>query len=198
MLKKILGLFLIFVQIPMIGWSVNETKRWIIDPLSNVAGIAPESTKEDLVRIFGEENVQRYEVPVGEGMTVEGTRIYGGTENEILIEWKRDTEAPERITIQRPGAKWKTKEGITIGTTLDQLEKSNGRSFMVTGFGWDYAGRSVSREGGKLPPQLQLDFDYIRLSPKEESQVRGEGPFLSNHPIMKKKALKVQTLYIRW
>lgn len=172
--------------------------NWIIDPASSVGGITPKFSKADVIELFGEENIERYEISIGEGDVAEGTRIYTGTNDEFLIEWNEETNTPVRITIEKSGTKWKTQEGITIGTTLDQLEKINGKPFMVTGFGWDYEGRSVSWENGTLPTALQLDFEHKELSPSEESQVAGDRLFSSNHPVIKKKELKVRALYIRW
>lgn len=172
--------------------------NWIIDPAANVGSITQKSSKADVIELFGDENVERCEISIGEGEIVEGTRIYAGTNDEFLIEWNEETNTPVRITIKKSGTKWKTQEGITIGTTLDQLEKINGKPFMVTGFGWEYEGRSVSWENGTLPTALQLEFEHKELSPSEESRVAGDRFFSSNHPVIKKKELKVRALYIRW
>lgn len=188
---------LVLLSITYVSASHAET-RWIIDPASNVGGITPESSKAHIAELFGAENVERYEIPVGEGETVEGTRVYGGTDNEFLIEWNEESNTPERITIENPKTQWKTKEGITIGTTLDELEKINSAPFLLTGFAWGYEGRSVSWENGTLPPELQVDFEHKVLPQHEERQVEGDGFYPSNNPIIKKKALKVRALYIRW
>ncbi len=177
--------------------ALKTDSQFVIDP-QNVGGITPSSTREDVVKIFGSENVEPYDVPVGEGMTVEGTRVYGGTNNQLTIEWK-ETGTPERITIGGIGTKWKTREGITVGSGLDDVETANGKPFKLTGFEWDYAGRTVSWEGGKLPKQFQFDFAYTKVvSQAEEAQVIGDRDFSSSHPVMQKKQLRVNMIYVRW
>lgn len=197
-MKAIVGLVSMLVSLSGIAFPESSSQKWIVDPNAGVGGITSGSSKDDLAKIFGAENVESYEVPVGEGMTVEGTRIFGGTKNEVLIEWKQ-SGAPERITISMPETDWRTKDGITVGTSLDEVEKVNGCPFKLTGFEWDYPGRTVSWEEGKLPGALQLEFDYSNtLSLEEEMQVMGDRDLSSDHPVMKKKGLKVRTLFVRW
>lgn len=172
---------------------------WTFDPAGLIGGITPSSKQEDIVKIFGAENVETIDLPIGEGMTVPGTRVYGKTANELLIEWKENEPTPARITISRPGTQWKTSDGITLGTSLEELEKINGHSFKLTGFRWDYPGRTVSWEGGKLPAQLQLDLEVAKEVPEAElQQVTGDTEFDSSHPVFKQMQLKVKTIHLVW
>ena len=177
--------------------SAGRNPKFVIAP-ENVGGITPSSTRADVEKLFGSKNVEPYDVPVGEGMTVEGTQVFGGTKDRLTIEWKT-TGTPERITIAGIGTEWKTPEGITVGSNLKEVEAVNGKPFTLTGFEWDYPGRTVSWEGGKMPSQLQLEFDYSKvLSQEEESQVIGDRDFSSSHPVMQKKQLRVNSIYVRW
>jgi hypothetical protein len=108
---------------------------------------------------------------MGEGETVVGTTLFPNSPNALHIEWKDSFRIPERLTISSPGTQWKTSEGITIGTTLEQIAKFNGGPFTVAGFGWDYEGRTLSWENGNLPKQLQLD-----LVPTQEVTAEEDDP----------------------
>jgi hypothetical protein len=39
---------------------------------------------------------------------------------------------------------WKAAHGITLGTSLVQLERLNRHPFTLAGFGWDYGGRVLA------------------------------------------------------
>jgi hypothetical protein len=88
---------------------------------------------------------------------------------------------------------WKTAEGITKGTTMQQLERLNGRMLRILGFGVDDGG-SVSWGGGRLQ-SLRDGGVLLRLSPSQAAeaqpsfkqnfhQVEGDRFFSSGHPAM--------------
>ena len=183
---------------PAAGDSGGRPCKWTAAAAPTVGGITPETSREQVKALFGAENVETFQIPVGEGMTVEGTRVYSGTPNELHIEWK-DAGTPERLTISGKGTDWQTPVGITVGTSLETVEKINGGAFRITGFGWDYAGRTVSWEGGRLPDQLQLAFEPTHtMSAEKEQEVTGDQRLSSDHPVIRKKGLKVETIFIRW
>ncbi len=169
----------------------------VISP-RNVGGITPCSTREEVRGIFGAENVEACEISAGEGMTVEGTVVFGGTENELLIEWgKKGT--PERLMISGKGTDWETGSGITVGTPLEKVEKINRAPFVFTGFGWDYGGRTLSWQGGCLPPELQLEFGASEPVLRERDQaITGDKRIRSDNPLVKQKKFRVEKIFIRW
>lgn len=174
-------------------------KERLIYPETHVGGILRASSEKDLIMIYGGQNVTRSSIPVGEGQEVEATVLFSSSTDKVFIEWKKSFSEPQRITIDQSGTKWKTKEGITVGTSLDELEKINGGPFLITGFGWDYPGRTVSWEKGKLPRQLQLELGQSKdIGETEYLQVVGDGYKSSDHPVIKKMGLKVRTIYVRW
>ncbi len=104
---------------------------------------------------------------------------------EIYWDENLDPKRPAYMRIEgdSTGATdWKTSEGITIGTPLADLEKLNGKSFEISGFGWDYGGFVTNWMGGKFNAALM-----IRLEPTAEetsAKVSGEGGFNSQNPEM--------------
>jgi hypothetical protein len=180
------------------GSSDAREDRWIIDAAHSVGGITPRSTQEDVAEVFGSEHVEAWEVPVGEGMTVEGTRVYGGTENELLIEWK-NSGTPKRIRISGRGTDWQSREGITVGSSLETVEAVNGKPFLFTGFGWDYGGRTVSWEGGALPPELQLAFEPPESLPENEKRhIMGDKMIRSDFRAVDTADFRVKDIFVRW
>jgi hypothetical protein len=84
--------------------------------------------------------------------------------------------------------------GITIGTTLRELEKINGAPFQLAGFEWDYSGTVTSWGAGKLKDEFAGSYDVtIRLggkldslSEQESLSVLGDKDFPSNNGVMQK------------
>jgi hypothetical protein len=73
--------------------------------------------------------------------------------------------------------------GITIGSTLAEVQKVNGRPFLVNGFEWDYGGLVTNWKGGMLGRPLpggctvRLRFDRDSAAPKG---MLGEGVKISS------------------
>jgi len=103
------------------------------------------------------------------------TVIFPRSKNEFEFIWKDDSldfnELLE-VKVRKENTDWKTKEGITIGTNLQTLEKLNKKPFLFYGFEWDYVGM-VNWNGGyffnrnmtvsmALPETVKF-FDYEKL-----------------------------------
>lgn len=129
------------------------TKAWQIEPCSRVGGITATTSRQDLVQWFGAENVQDTKVAGAEGEDFEATVIYPNQPTKRLeVLWKdaQAMKSPAVIRIIGERSAYKTLDGITLGTTLKDLEKLNGGTFVISGFYWDYGGHVMSWEQGKL------------------------------------------------
>ncbi len=196
--KYILSILIGSFILPVMAVSSTVNTREVV-PSKNIGSINKSTSEKELIKLYGKKNISRFKINVGEGMTVDGSVLFKGTKDEMSIEWKGDFKQPGRVTIKHPESTWLLKNGIEIGSTLQQVEKINGKSFKLTGFEWDYPGRTTSWGGGKLSKQLQLDFEPQAQVPGNElSQVIGDSSFSSQHKIIKKLKLKVKTIYIRW
>lgn len=115
----------------------------------------------ELKEIFGAENVSQDTIWGAEGEISMGTYLFNNTDEKVCISWedneKRINLTNASIDINwtedygyNPNTKWKTKQGFTIGTPLNELVKYNGKVISFFGFGWDYSGMVTSFNGGKL------------------------------------------------
>lgn len=118
--------------------------RYIIEDLAEVA------SAERIMEIYPDARIEE-----GTGMFEEGTVertyniLYPNSNDEVLLTWKdRDRTRLHQIRIGKEG-RWKSEEGIQIGTTYDELVTLNEAPIQVYGFGWDYGG-AVDWNGGKL------------------------------------------------
>ena len=177
----------------------SGTDQWVIllPPQSGV--ITASTTRRDLVNRFGVRNVSDGDVGIGEGETAPGTVVFPKDPiRAIEILWKdpKTKRSPESLTIGGKASRWKTAHGISLGTSLKQLEQINGKSFVLSGFGWDYSGTVHSWDNGVLSKDfeghgrviLRLDTDLKppNLPQPDYDHVTGDGSFSSSDPAMQK------------
>jgi len=172
---------------------------WRIYANREGGAITLQTSEADLVRLYGRENVEDGDVYIGEGYSEPGTILFRhDPERRLEIIWKDHDERRFPRQIRTPlhesrRSVWKTSFGITIGTALLELERINRRPFILTGFGWDYGGTTISWRGGRLEPEFAgKNRVLLRLEPegdvitKEMRAVMGDRNFSSGHPAMQK------------
>src|SRR5688572_22592785 len=84
---------------------------------------------------------------------VPGTIIYPDSPArriEILWADQGQRKRPVQFKIKGRSTVWKTEKGITLGTTLKEVERLNDRPFILAGFGWDYGGMTLHSNGGRV------------------------------------------------
>jgi hypothetical protein len=190
---------------------------WLLVPGERAGLIMATSSEAELVQLLGEENVHvRDTIFLPEGDFMIGTILYKNTPNEVQIIWK-DTLAfanpdwvsvgsweADKIDISRTN--WKTMHGVTLGTTLQELEKINGRPFFFYGFGWDLGGGASGWNGGKLTGKdglayfnVQLSYDFMDDKIQAiADQLMGDNEFLSNTEAAQKLNPYVSMMSIRF
>ena len=171
--------------------------NWTCVPGKQVGLITSSSTEGDIIYAYGKENVTRGEIGLGEGETTMATIVFPLSENELLIRWVEGQayKKIESINIMNAGANWKTSQGITIGTTLEQLLSINKKSFNFTGFEWDYAGGVMDWNGGSIDKNLKITMEPT----KEEAvfpDLLGDTIFSTDHPKAKEAGLRVASFKI--
>ncbi|NJN22934.1 MAG: hypothetical protein HC812_19370 [Leptolyngbya sp. RL_3_1] len=134
-----------------------------IIPGERFGPVSPETSRADLVALFGPDALEDVAVAAGEGTTEPGTRVDLGPEQSFSVVWVDDTQT-RPLLVKDFGSVWRTPAGIGLGMTAAELEAVLG-PFDFYGFGWDYGG-TVVLEG------TALDEDYglliIRLQPDSD------------------------------
>lgn len=181
-----------------ISVNVVFADSWHIDPRGIEGPLTITTTESDLIQIYGKDNVEQINIGLGEGETEPGTALFPNIPlKRIEILWKDPIKRafPKRIQITGDKTEWNTSHSISLGTTLKELEKINGRAFTLAGFGWDYSGTIYSWEGGKLENKLDPKAGiWMRLnertknkvSEQEARLVMGEKEFRSDNFVMQK------------
>ncbi len=196
---------------------MDETD-WTITPGVSVGEIAANSSEMTLVELFGKQNVKSATIDLGEGETAPGTVLFPDEQEKTLeILWKNWSAKStlKSVFIKGQRSKWITKSGISLGTSLKQLEQINGKPFTLGGFDWDGSGAILDFNGGKLCSLGYCDDSkegidvprkiYISVNPiindNNKSllrQVVGDRIFLSSHPVMQQLNPTVNSITVRF
>src|SRR5665213_199400 len=135
------------------------------------------TTAASLIRQFGAESVKDGEVSNGEE-DVPGTLIFPNTKDATVeVNWlmPESKSRPERVTIRTQETRWRTPEGISIGTDLKTLERMNRKPFVLAGFDWDRGGAVTSWSGGRLgTPASAACRIALRVDDLSESKVHSK------------------------
>lgn len=191
--------------------SGSPQSSYQIIPRVRVGAITRTTSESELKRIYGRRNVQSTRVSIGEGEYEPGTVIYPhDAARRIEIIWKDAGRKryPQRIQLTGERSIWKTREGISLGTRLKELERINGKPFTLLGFSWDYEGTVISWDGGRLEREFGKDDRAVllRLSPQtghgasveDEASVLGDNDFSSGNKVMQRINPKVYQLIVEF
>jgi hypothetical protein len=166
--------------------------------------IGSQASEADLRRRYGSAALDSIRVELGEGETAPGTVLYpADSVRRLEILW-RDTLArrqPARLILRGTRTRWQVGVGISLGTTLKDLERLNGRPFTLAGFGWDYAGVITDWKGGALDSalvgvKLYLDPGSEQRQSAAYSQVLGDRDYSSSLPAMQELNPKVGQIFV--
>ncbi len=160
-----------------------------------VGPVTAETKPEDIGDYFPDSVLQAYEVMVGEGETMGGTLVYPETPDELEIAWDPAQQKPAFIRIARNGARWSTPEGVTIGTSLQELVEMNGGPFEFNGFNWDYGGLVIDWQNGNLPAGLVVTLLPQRIDDMDEDFI-GDQVLQSDMPGLEALDLRVAAMVV--
>jgi hypothetical protein len=156
----------------------ERPQGWLIVPGVRVGPLTASTGRADLDRIFGVSQVTDRAIDTGDGSVRAGTIVHPSDASESLgILWVDDSRTrPDQVIlcygrISGP-CRWHTVSGIGIETSLQELEKANGRPFLVLGFERDFAGTVLSWQGGNLAREFEGRGRLVlRLSPKSGEEL---------------------------
>ncbi len=210
MIGRIVRNWLILMVVTLAGCMVLPSGEaepedlWEIVPGERVGRIGGSTSEQDLSALFGAGNVRRADIELGEGFQVPGTLVYPEDSTKRLeIVWRDDDrQGPAEIRLTGEESRWRTSDGLSLGSSLQEIERVNGGPFRLAGFGWDYSGTILDCNDGKLrslgwvdpsaPSKgilgrrmlLRLDAGPESFQSTEYQNLLGDHSFLSDHPDM--------------
>jgi hypothetical protein len=180
-------------QVPQEG--VSELGEFSLERLLSF------DSEEELRNEFGKD-VKRAIGYYPEGMGEYNTTVlFEDTKNEVVFVWKDDSVSFSKLLfIRLSGNKtdWHTKDGITLGTNMKQLEKVNKKPFTFYGLHWDYSGM-ISWDGGYLATRNisgSLDYPDGEL-PKKFNALSGDHEIKSSSKLAQDANLVLREIVLR-
>ena len=142
------------------GLAQGTHDPWLILANGAKGAINIHTTREELVRLYGASNVADQDADVGEGEIEPETVLFPkDPERRIEILWKNPDKraVPASASIRWKTSRWHAVHRISLGTTLTQLQRLNGRPFRfdLTNDGTDMANELISWHGGSLEKDFQ-------------------------------------------
>jgi hypothetical protein len=118
------------LSVTILAFGQKESDPWLLKTNAGNGVLNSHTTHEDLIREFGVANIAEQDGVDGmSGDMVYGTVLFPkDSERTIEILWQTsDKKVPIRLTIRGQKSKWKADRGISLDTSLNELEKLNGR-----------------------------------------------------------------------
>ncbi|HEX5438256.1 MAG TPA: hypothetical protein VFW98_13965 [Gemmatimonadaceae bacterium] len=162
-----LTLLLVLLGLAGTAAAQDSSHDWLLVPGCRVGPITTNSSEAELRTRFGPANVQPTTIYLDEGEQRPGTVVFpGDSANRLEILW-RDTLArkdPAEVRLSGLRSHWRFKDGLTLGSSLRDLERVNGKAFRFNGWGSDAGGIIWGWDGGVLKSQLPLDAVRLYLA----------------------------------
>ena len=135
--------------------------------------VSPDNSAKSLMLRYGQEAVIE-DLPGAEGETHKGLVLFPKAMDRRVEVWFIDDSLNRvaGLTLRDPVkiSRWSVA-GITIGSSLAEVQKANGKPFLILGFDWDYAGLIADWKGGVFAQalsggcKLSLSFSTDALTP---------------------------------
>jgi hypothetical protein len=146
------------------GAETMVTEDYTVLAGQRVGQVTTTTSRQQLADLYGEDNLEDTEVPVGEGFTEPGTVVSFDNQPQFTVVWL-DAGRSRPLMAKDFNPTWQTPEGIGVGTPYATLQQQLG-PFQLYGFGWDYGG-TLSLEGSQLDAYYGLLL--LRVEPSQAS-----------------------------
>jgi hypothetical protein len=176
---------------------------WLIVP-GRSGPVTTGTSEADLRQRYGASAIKSTPIELGEGETAPGTVLFADDSlRRLEVVWQDTLQRrrPARLILRGSRSQWQLGRGISLGTSLQELERLNGRPFTLAGFGWDYAGVVTDWKGGALDNALAGVKLYLDPGPAQHefaaySQVLGDRDYSSALPPMQQLTPRVTQIYV--
>jgi hypothetical protein len=188
---------MIALGVLLVGTAAAQKNDWLIVPGQRVGPITASTTRADLDTLFGKENVRDSSFDSSDVPEAATVVLGNDTSAALAVTWDKERASNIHICFgtQSGPCRWRTASGIRIGLPLMELQKLNGKSFQMAGYGFDGQGSVTSwRHGALEEDPAACGHLVVRLSPaaevegrsmsKQESialkQLQGDKPYSSS------------------
>jgi len=177
-----------------------DKDNFLIVPGQSFGPVKKGATLAQLEKIYGKPNVRVRTVqpPHGDLPKQRAAVIYPGTSNEAVALLSERGNRVEGVYVEKAGGQWRSKEGLRVGLGVEEMERTHGGPFAITGFGRD-GGGAVNGEPAKAPArELFVRFTSTQgkqTSDADEAVLNAEKGFRSDHPAARRAKLTVSVIW---
>lgn len=114
---------------------------------------SPDTTLQDLQRRYGAGNVKVQDIPGAEGESFRGVMLFPDDPTRratIYFQDERNLRGLGMVSVDEANSQWKLASGVSIGSSLGEVQEKNGKPFTFSGFDRDYGGTVTDWRGGRL------------------------------------------------
>lgn len=165
-----------------------------LNPLTDKGLINSKTTLEEIIKVFGSDNIENKSTYIDEGvMEVATTLIYPKTNYELRVIWEKEKPYKKimRVELLNENNIW-TVDGIAVGTSIQKLNDLNKKIFTFYGFDWDYGGHVFDWNEGELSKYdkkvnfiLSYRTNSVSSEVYDQSRISGDGAkVMSDHEIL--------------
>lgn len=173
--------------------------EFLVTP-ARIGPVTPEIGRDLLAAMLADDALEQA-VYIGEGQCAPGMVLFPGTLNEVEIIWLDDDgSAPAAVQLRSSGSDWRTPKGVTVGTSLKELEQWAGDVLTFSGFGWDYGGSLLWEEEGDLRLRfLPGGGEMARVAGDPRyGEILGDREVRSDHPLIRSMTIRVGMMSTSW
>ncbi|BAZ50925.1 hypothetical protein NIES4103_35480 [Nostoc sp. NIES-4103] len=175
------------IQYPLTVAKIQPLTDTLIVPGERVGPVTRNTTRQDLVKLFGASRLVDKTIAGAEGIgSFAATQINLNQGRALLVVWTDKTRT-KPLDVRNLGDAWKTREGIGVGTSFSELRNKLG-NFKLFGLGWDYGGTilldssRLSRYQGKLILRVNAAANAAQKYPHDYKAVSGDRTFYASNP----------------
>jgi len=115
-----------------------------------------------------------------DGGVLEVLTLFPNSKNRLMVELSgKDNNLTLGKTCQI-GSLWKTTSNLKVGSSLAEVEAVNGRSVIISGWGWDFGGEMTSNRGGYYDGPMLWFSQPAKLTEKYMGDMSIDSNLLAN------------------
>ncbi len=159
------------------------------------------ASRDSFIAAYGAENVTSESLE-DEGGEYVSTTVFGG-DRRLNLRWKNDSTLSEPASISVAGdtSAWTGPHGLSLGMTLEDLERLNGGPFEILGFGWDYGGQIWDMRGGEINRDVAGGcrlFVFFGTTEEPTGDLIGDRAIMSSDPALRAMQPTVRLITYRY
>ncbi|MEN8374582.1 MAG: hypothetical protein ABFS34_03970 [Gemmatimonadota bacterium] len=173
----------------------------IVVPGGAFGPVSPHASEADILAAVGTGQYEPRLAELGEGMCAPGGVLFPDSPDEISVAFVDSTRALVAEAVARREGRWRTAEGVRVGTTLAELRALNGAPLTLTGFNWDRGGVVLDYHGGALAHYRDGTGFFVVLHARphvQERELVGDRDVSSDEPALGRYDVRVSVLESFW